>query len=119
MSEEKRDDNLESINQEAFKQYAELKTQAKEIAKKLKEVEPIIKEEMNKLETEKIKTNLGLFYFVNKVKYKYPEEIELWELPKELKEQVDAEYEKYEKRKRFLERKGIAERTIIQVLNFR
>lgn len=67
---------------ELFEQYAELKRVEKEVAAKIKELQPSIIEAMG--ENEEVETNFGMFVIGKRRAWKYPAEVEVKE--QELKE---------------------------------
>lgn len=66
---------MTTINENLLADYAELKTQEKAVAEKLKELAPQIVEQMGKNEAEEIETSYGKFSISKRRSWTYPEDL--------------------------------------------
>ena len=62
-------------NKKLVARYAELEAQSKAIEEEQKKIKDSIASEMEKLEADQIKSEVGTFYFTTRKTWKYPESI--------------------------------------------
>ncbi len=79
------------MKKELFKKYADIKNQIKELTEQSKDIQQEIEQTMEENEVDKVESDFGTFFFVERKRYIYSDELK--EKEKQLKEQKKKEEE--------------------------
>lgn len=93
------------LSKSIFEKYASLKLTIKDAEAEIKKIQPILLKEMEETETEEVSSSYGKFFFVEKPKWTYPDEIVKME-------------ETLDKAKEIARQKGTAQHTTTKYLQF-
>lgn len=109
------------MNENKFKEYAEIKNQIKELTAKSKEIQKEVQEEMEQNEIDKVESDFGSFYFTTRKSYSFSDKVEKLEESRQKKydEVIQPLDEKIEGEKEKEKEDGTAEVKESKSLTFR